>query len=83
MCRERSLDELGVHPPQPVAVLDDHRRDHRVREKAAELGTRPVHRRADLCFYPDDALAAVAAHSHSRAMWRSRSPRSSWEDTRA
>ena len=59
MCRERSLDELGVHAPQPVPVLDDHRGHRRVREQATELGARPVQPRADFCFSPDDRLASL------------------------
>ena len=43
-----SFYELGVHTPETVAVLDDHRRYLGVREQSPDLAARAVHPRAHL-----------------------------------
>ena len=50
--RQRRFDQLGVHPTQPVPMLNDHRGHVRVRQHSAHLPSGPVHARADLGLHP-------------------------------
>src|SRR5574337_389568 len=51
--RERGFDQFGVHPPKPVAVLDDNRAHPRARQQhPLHLRPRPVRPRPDLDLHP-------------------------------
>ena len=57
--REGGLDQFGVHPRQPVPVLDHQHGHFRVREQATQLRAGPVHPRAHLSLDPDNRLPGL------------------------
>jgi len=74
--RQRCFDQLDVHCRQAVAALDNNGRDVRIREQPAELGPRPAHPRANLCFDPGHQGPRLRAGCGRRPVRRGRGPQS-------
>ena len=55
--RQRGPDQFGVHPAEPVTVLNPHGGDLRISQQTPHLGTGAIHPRPDLSFHPHHPAA--------------------------